>query len=179
MGTERQVMGSGERQEVGGQVGIACAEEFPDVWKGKVEDREEESMVTAQGPFGVDFVKELCEVQPSLVEVSAGGELGDLGEGRLEIAKFRPDGVEVVAREVGVEGVAVSAAVVGGFEEAKEEEGVVDEDGGGGVEVGDIGSEGLLIEGVKGRKDFDEGRSGGEGCGREGSIAESRDDVGG
>ena len=87
MGTERQVVGSGERQEVGGQVGIACAEEFLDVWKGKVEDREEESMVTALGPFGVDFVKELCEVQPSLVEgVSARGEPGNKGEGRLEVA---------------------------------------------------------------------------------------------
>ena len=56
---------------------------------------------------------------------------------------------------------------------------MVDEDGGGGVEVGNIGSEGWLVEGGKGWEEFDEGRSGGEGRGREGSASESRDNVGG
>ena len=55
---------------------------------------------------------------------------------------------------------------------------MVDEDGGGGVEVGNIGSEGWLVEGGKGWEEFDEGRSGGEGLGREGSAAEFRDSIG-
>ena len=98
------------------QGGVACAEVTSDAGESKVEDGEVESVVAALVPFGVNLVENLCKVHPSPVEVVAGGKPGDEGEGRLDAAKFGPDGLEVVACEVGVEGAAGSTAVICGFE---------------------------------------------------------------
>ena len=96
------VVGSVERQEMWGHVGVPVSDELPEVWKGKVDDGEEEHVVTTHVPFVVNFIKGFVEVQPSPVEDVVGDELRDFGEGQLDAAKFHSDRMEVIACEVGV-----------------------------------------------------------------------------
>ena len=91
-----------ESQEMWGHMGVPVSDVLPEVWKGKVDDGEEKSMVTTRVPFGVNFCEEFVKVQPSPVEVSGGDEGGNFGEGRLDPAKFRTDRMEVITCELGV-----------------------------------------------------------------------------